>query len=472
MKRLAILLILPALLALPSTASADYDLGNDGPTTVVISRGGESFVAVEYTAFCVTGGACNTDQIVNSANNATKFANNTGGVCTDNTAASDRTAFRCPGVNATRVVGTDEADSVKAVCAGIQSALDFQAGGGDDLVTGGGCTGSTVVLGEGDDVATVSGTMSGGPGSDRLIPGLGVGPNAISGGPGIDTASYENRTPNLPVSITLNGVADDGQAGLDAVGADVENATGGDGNDTIVGNDGPNVLEGGGGNDLIDGGGGLDFLDGGPGDDRIRARDGAPDRVTCGDGNDSAVVDAFDSVDGCESVDASRALMPDVDADGVPAPADCADVDPARRPGFRDVPGNGIDEDCSGADAPFGRVLTSVQNVASAGAVTRFLVLKLRGVPERAKVELRCAGGRKKGCFSGVKRFSFPRGKDTADVRRPVRRTRFRPGSRLEVRILAPESIGKVVRFSVRRGKLPKQRVLCLAPGAKRPGRC
>src|SRR4029079_6525405 len=130
--------------------------------------------------------------------------------------------------------------------------------------------------------------------------------------------------------------------------------------------------------------------------------------VTCGDGNDSAVVDAFDSVDGCESVDASRALMPDVDGDGVPAPADCADLDPARRPGFRDVPGNGVDEDCSGADAPFARVLTSVQNVASVSTFTRFIGLKLRGVPERAKVELRCSGGRKKGCFSGVKRFSFP----------------------------------------------------------------
>jgi hypothetical protein len=117
-------------------------------------------------------------------------------------------------------------------------------------------------------------------------------------------------------------------------------------------------------------------------------------------------------------------------------------------------------------------VLTSLVHSFSAGAVTRFLVLQLRGVPEHARVEMRCAGGRKRGCFSGVKRFSFPRGKDTASIRRPVRRTRFRPGSRLEVRILAPESIGKVVRLSIRRNKAPKPRVLCLPPGSRSPSRC
>ena len=117
-------------------------------------------------------------------------------------------------------------------------------------------------------------------------------------------------------------------------------------------------------------------------------------------------------------------------------------------------------------------MLTSLQNVFSAGAVTRFLVLKLRGVPENATAELRCAGGRKRGCFSGVKRFRFPKGKDTADIRKPVRRSRLRPGARLEVRILAPESIGKVVQLSIRRFEAPRQRVLCLPPGQKTPGRC
>jgi hypothetical protein len=471
MKASLLTLIVLAALVLPATASANYTLSLDDPASLAIGPGTHDSIAVEYTAFCVPSVGCPNGQDVNSANNAIEFDNTTGGTCTQNSAIL-ATAFRCPGITTTRVVGTGNADSVKALCEGVQSSLLFQAGAGDDVVTGGGCTGSVVDLGPGADRGVVSGTVNGGSGSDVLIPGPGTSANTIQGGPGVDTVSYENRSAAQPVAVTLNGQSDDGQAGVDLVAADVENATGGAGADTIVGNEGSNVLQGGDGADTIDGRGGLDFIDAGPGDDVVRARDGAQDRVACGDGNDSAVVDAFDSVDGCESVDSSRALMPDVDADGVPAPADCADLDAARRPGFRDVPGNGVDEDCSGADAPFARVLTSLQNLSSAGAVTRFLVLKLRGVPERATVEMRCAGGRSKGCFSGVKRFRFPRGKDTADIRRPVRRTRFRPGSRLEVRILAPESVGKVVRFSVRRNKLPRQQVLCLTPGQKAPGRC
>ena len=41
----------------------------------------------------------------------------------------------------------------------------------------------------------------------------------------------------------------------------------------------------------------------------------------------------------------------DADGDGVSPPADCNDRNAEIRPGATDVPGNGIDEDCSGADA-------------------------------------------------------------------------------------------------------------------------
>ncbi len=58
-------------------------------------------------------------------------------------------------------------------------------------------------------------------------------------------------------------------------------------------------------------------------------------------------------------VRAARALV-DLDGDGVSAilgGGDCADRDPARHGGARDVPGNGVDEDCDGTDA---RVQTPV----------------------------------------------------------------------------------------------------------------
>jgi hypothetical protein len=51
-------------------------------------------------------------------------------------------------------------------------------------------------------------------------------------------------------------------------------------------------------------------------------------------------------------------------------------------------------------------------------------------------------------------------------------RRRFRAGQTLEVRITAPEHIGKVVRYRLRRGRIPDGRPLCLRPGARRPHTC
>lgn len=52
-----------------------------------------------------------------------------------------------------------------------------------------------------------------------------------------------------------------------ALGAIIENAIGGSGNDVIVGNNAANIIHGGAGNDVIYGGGGQDQLYGGSGND-------------------------------------------------------------------------------------------------------------------------------------------------------------------------------------------------------------
>jgi Ca2+-binding RTX toxin-like protein len=123
-------------------------------------------------------------------------------------------------------------------------------------------------------------------------------PVVINGGPGRDwVVSYG--------TVTLDGVANDGPQGTDNY-VDVEdvwNASAGV-NDNFTGNDGANRLESPGGTDVFGGRGG---------DDVIVARDVqrdledsgqvAPDRVTCGAGNDAAYVDDVDVVaDDCEVV--------------------------------------------------------------------------------------------------------------------------------------------------------------------------
>ena len=77
---------------------------------------------------------------------------------------------------------------------------------------------------------------------------------------------------------------------------------------------------------------------------RLRAT-AAPRRVNCGDGNDTAISDDADTRISCEQIEG------DADLDGVRRPADCDDTNPALRPGVTDVPDNGVDENCDGADA-------------------------------------------------------------------------------------------------------------------------
>ena len=163
--------------------------------------------------------------------------------------------------------------------------------------------------------------------------------------------NYFYATANTNVSI--DGAANDGEAGEhDNVLADVEDLWGSPQQDTLTGSAGPNTIRGGNGNDTITGLGGRDTLAGEAGSDAMFARDGAPDEVDCGSPGGSAQIDLIDDAANCAPVDASDEAQPDHDGDGVDRPADCDDRNAARRPGLFDVPENGVDEDCSGADAP------------------------------------------------------------------------------------------------------------------------
>ena len=104
-------------------------------------------------------------------------------------------------------------------------------------------------------------------------------------------------------------------------------------------------FNGGDGNDGLFGGGGIDSFDAGPGNDNVVARDGRSEKVECASGNDTAITDDADIRVSCEQVEG------DADGDGVRRPGDCDDTKPLIRPGVPDVPDDGIDQDCSGADA-------------------------------------------------------------------------------------------------------------------------
>ncbi len=136
-------------------------------------------------------------------------------------------------------------------------------GAGNDNLTG--SAGPNTLRGNGgDDTITASG-------GDDVLDG-GTGADALNGGTGIDAADYSARTGDL--SIDNDGLADDAGEG-DNVKIDVENITGGSGNDTLVGSSVANVLDGGPGNDTLRGGLAGDTFAGGAGTDTVDYSDKA-----------------------------------------------------------------------------------------------------------------------------------------------------------------------------------------------------
>ncbi len=130
------------------------------------------------------------------------------------------------------------------------------------------------------------------------------------GGPGPDTLKGTSS------GDTLSGRGDGdtlrGRGGNDKLrgGSGDDEIKGAKGRDRIIAGGGDDVLIGGKGRDTLNPGKGEDgvnMVDGvelaGPGPDVIRARDGAPDQISCGDGNDKAFVDAEEEgVYDCETV--------------------------------------------------------------------------------------------------------------------------------------------------------------------------
>jgi hypothetical protein len=252
--------------------------------------------------------------------------------------------------------GNDELD-------GWDNADVLDGGPGDDVVDGRGGA-DRVAGGDGNDEVdggAGSDTLDGGAGDDALAPdGMErASADVVDGGPGFDrieddwTDRFTSSKP--PVAVTLAGGADDGRPGEGDDVHGVESITthqastligtdaaehleafqtldpstlvGAGGNDELDGGGGADRLDGGAGDDLLDGGYGDDAITGGPGRDRIYAdrrdsdcgplwctlpygndtidaRDGEPDSVTCGAGEDSVTADAVDVVSSdCEHVD-------------------------------------------------------------------------------------------------------------------------------------------------------------------------
>ena len=187
------------------------------------------------------------------------------------------------GLNGPEIVVTMNGKASRYVAATVQR-IEIRGDSGHDVITiGAGIGACWIDGGAGNDMihgGDGNDTIYGGAGNDRLFGGAGhdrlygqddndlldggSGNDLIVGGKGIDTASYATR--RAAVRVSLDNKANDGMRGeKDNVRTDVENITGGHGNDLLIGSRLANILRGGNGNDTLIGNSGKDRLLGGPG---------------------------------------------------------------------------------------------------------------------------------------------------------------------------------------------------------------
>jgi hypothetical protein len=162
----------------------------------------------------------------------------------------------------------------------------------------------------------------------------------------------------------------------------------------------------------------------------------------------------------------------DLDHDGYVGAAaggpDCNDADPGIHPGATDVPHDGVDQDCSGKDAPYPRLkVTAAVSVGYARRFTLVTQLKVTGAPKGAKVALSCSSKRR-GC-------RFTRRAVTVGSTKPLqlgkytKHSRLKKGATLTLAVTRPGYIGSHIRYTIRLRHLPIKRTRCTQPGQTTP---
>jgi hypothetical protein len=181
--------------------------------------------------------------------------------------------------------------------------------------------------------------------------------------------------------------------------------------------------------------------------------DGAQRPADCND-NDPAIHPGAPDVPNGKDDDCDGIVDPDADSDGFPRPADCNDNDPAIHPGAVEILGNHVDENCDGVTPPL-QTLNSTLGVrwAHPGSTTRFTRLVVLDVPAGATIVMRCTG---RGCPQQPYRTTVAAAKASVSVLGPLARRSLRPGAAVEVRVTRADLVGRLVRYTVRRGRGPR----------------
>jgi hypothetical protein len=180
-----------------------------------------------------------------------------------------------------------------------------------------------------------------------------------------------------------------------------------------------------------------------------------------------------DSAQGRFTVQAGFTESSDRDGDGIVNARDCRPDDARVRPGLRDVPRNGLDEDCSGRDAAYPSIMSrAALGVALFAGYSKVTSVAARDVPAGAQVQLRCSG---RSCpFRRTRARTIRRKRASVSLMTAsLRAKRIRPTTTFEVRVTGAGHIGRVMRFTFKKlRRNPTITTRCLMPGSSTPRRC
>ena len=164
----------------------------------------------------------------------------------------------------------------------------------------------------------------------------------------------------------------------------------------------------------------------------------------------------------------------DRDGDGVLSDRDCDDGNAGVRPGIRDVPGNGIDENCDGADAKFGTLATTVRlDWILTRRGVRITSLGVRGVKVGDTIKLSCTG---RGCPKKLKKRTVTIKKEPKKAQLSLSKyaagVALPAGTKLDVSVQRLDYKTRSTTWTVRKRKGPSESVRCQIPGAKKSEPC
>lgn len=192
----------------------------------------------------------------------------------------------------------------------------------------------------------------------------------------------------------------------------------------------------------------------------------SPHAVNAGIGPHTFRVEAVDAVGNVDPTPAARSwkVVADADGDGYPAGIDCNDSNPAVHPGAIDIPGDGIDQDCKGGDAPFpalGATVSATWNFHP--SYTSSSTLLVLHVPAGTKIVVTCKG-KKHSCTFKKKTIKVKHATSKVSLAKYFKRAKLLKGTKIDIRITKPATVGYETTFTTRNGKAPKQRTRSLEP--------